>query len=87
VIDEASREMGLKPTWCYHTVATQSMWSEIPWSRFWEKQAVMYNWRVHFIYSFPLEDAYSQYCMGGWYYILMYSEACKGKIPSYRVHL
>jgi hypothetical protein len=22
VIDEASREMGLKPTWCYHTMVT-----------------------------------------------------------------
>jgi hypothetical protein len=43
MIDKASREMGLKPTWCYRTVVTHSMWSEIPWSRIWEEQAIMYN--------------------------------------------
>jgi hypothetical protein len=58
--------MGLKHTWCYHTVVTQSMWSEISWISNWEEQIVLYNKRVHYFTRFPLEDVYSQYCMGGW---------------------
>jgi hypothetical protein len=54
VVDETSMEMGLKPTWCYHIVVTHSMWSEIPWIRFWEEQDVMYNWRVQSFTRFPL---------------------------------
>jgi hypothetical protein len=62
VIDGASREMGLRPTWSHSIVVTYPMWSEIPWSRM-AKQAsgwlwwrdpynkVQIVWDAHFSYA------------------------------------
>jgi hypothetical protein len=33
VIEGASRELGLRPTWIHSIVVTYPMWSEIPWIR------------------------------------------------------
>jgi hypothetical protein len=33
VVEGASRELGLRPTWSHTIVVTCSTWSEIPWSR------------------------------------------------------